>query len=105
MARARPALEMPMRLTSPRALLVIVPVLWFAVLGSAASVVYCKHRARALFIQLERLDARRDKLDIQWGQLQLEESTWSTQALVERIARNKLHMTTPPPAAIRLVSR
>lgn len=93
-----------MRFTSPRAMLVLIPVLWFAVLGSGAAVVYCKHRARALFIELERLDTRRDNLDIQWGQLQLEESTWSSQALVEGIAHKKLHMFTPAPGAIRLVS-
>jgi cell division protein FtsL len=93
-----------MRLTSPSAVLLGVPLLWFAVLGSAAAVVYCKHRARQLFVQLEALDTERDNLDIQWGQLQLEESTWSTQAFVESVARKKLHMTTPPAPDIRLVS-
>jgi len=93
-----------MRLTSPRALLFGVPLLWLAVLASSAGVVYSKHRARQLFIRLEALDTARDNLDIEWGQLQLEESTWSTQAFVESVARKKLHMTTPAPADIRLVS-
>lgn len=93
-----------MTVTSPRALLVAVPLLWFAVLGSAAAVVYSKHRARELFIELEALDGARDNLDIEWGQLELEESTWSSQAFVESVARGKLHMTIPAPGEIRLVS-
>ena len=93
-----------MRLGSSRVLAVLVPLLWFAVLGSAAAVVWSKYRARTLFAELEALDSARDNLDIEWGQLQLEESSFSTQAFVESVARKKLHMTTPVPAAIRLVS-
>ncbi|MBV8852717.1 MAG: cell division protein FtsL [Sinobacteraceae bacterium] len=87
-----------------RLLLVAVPLLWFAVLGSAAGAVYCKHRSRELFVQLERLNARRDNLDIQWGQLQLEQSAWSTHAFVERVASAKLHMAMPPPKEIEIVT-
>ncbi len=93
-----------MRLASPRALLLAVPLLWLAVLGSAAAAVYCKHRARVLFVELEALDAQRDDLDIEWGQLQLEQSAWSTHAFVENVARAKLHMATPAPQDVRLVS-
>ncbi|MGH8326241.1 MAG: cell division protein FtsL [Steroidobacteraceae bacterium] len=93
-----------MRLTGPRSLLLTVPLLWFAVLGSAAAVIHCKHRARALFIELDGLNASRDDLNIEWGQLELERSAWSSQALVERKARKQLHMTIPAPQDIRLVS-
>ncbi len=87
-----------------RLLFVAVPLLWFAVLGSAAGAIYCKHRSRELFVQLERLNARRDNLDIQWGQLQLEQSAWSTHAFVERVASAKLHMAMPPPKEIEIVT-
>ncbi len=93
-----------MRLASPRTLLFAVPLLWLAVLGSAAAAIYCKHRSRVLFVQLEALDAGRDNLDIEWGQLQLEQSAWSTHAFVENVARAKLHMATPAPQDVRLVS-
>jgi len=88
----------------PRQLAIIVPLLWIAVLASAAGAIECKHLARDLFVRLETLDAQRDNLDIEWGQLQLEQSAWSTHAFVENVARTKLHMTMPPPQAIRLVS-
>ncbi|MGB6602891.1 MAG: cell division protein FtsL [Steroidobacteraceae bacterium] len=84
--------------------LVAVPVLWIATLASAAGAVYCKHRARELFIQLEALNARRDNLEIEWGQLQLEQSAWSTHAFVERVAGTRLHMAMPPPKDIEIIA-
>ena len=92
------------RLVSPKLLAVLVPVLWFAALGSAAGAIYCKHRARQLFVELERLNAQRDNLQIEWGQLQLEQSAWSTHAFVERVASTKLHMAMPPPKEIEIIA-
>jgi cell division protein FtsL len=80
-----------------------IAVLWAAVLFSSAGAVYCTFRARQLFIQLEQLTAQRDNLDIQWGQLQLEQSAWSTHAFVESVAGKKLHMTMPSPKDIVIV--
>jgi cell division protein FtsL len=85
-------------------LLVAVPVLWIATLVSAAGAIYCKHRGRELFIQLETLNARRDNLEIEWGQLQLEQSAWSTHAFVERVASTRLHMAMPPPKDIEIIA-
>jgi cell division protein FtsL len=85
-------------------LLVALPVLWIATLASAAGAIYCKHRARELFIQLEALNARRDNLEIEWGQLQLEQSAWSTHAFVERVAGTRLHMAMPPPKDIEIIA-
>ena len=87
-----------------RLLWVALPVLWVATLGSAAAAVYLKHRSREMFVELERLDNRRDNLDIEWGQLQLEQSAWSTHAFVERVASAKLHMAMPPPKEIEIIS-
>ena len=81
-----------------------VAVLWLGVLGSAAGAVYLKHRSRELFVELERLHQRRDNLEIEWGQLQLEQSAWSTHAFVERVASQRLHMATPPPTQIQVVA-
>ncbi|HWZ61564.1 MAG TPA: cell division protein FtsL [Steroidobacteraceae bacterium] len=90
---------------SARAWLVIaVPLLWLAVLASAAGAIYCEHRARDLFIALETLNARRDNLQIEWGQLQLEQSAWSSHAFVERVASTRLHMATPPPKNIEIIA-
>jgi cell division protein FtsL len=93
-----------MATSSKKLLLLALPVLWAAALASAAGAIYSKHRARELFVELERLNARRDNLEIEWGQLQLEQSAWSTHAFVENVAGTKLKMATPKPADIELVS-
>lgn len=86
------------------ALVIALPLLWLAVLASAAGAVYCEHSARELFIELEALNARRDNLQIEWGQLQLEQSAWSSHAFVERVASTRLHMALPAPQSIVVVS-
>lgn len=93
-----------MNILSGKALVIVVSVLWVGALGSAAGAIYCKHRARQMFVELEQLNGRRDNLEIEWGQLQLEQSAWSTQAFVERVATTKLHMAMPPPKEIEIVA-
>ena len=93
-----------MALATPRTPAIAVPVLWFAALASAAGAIYSKHRARESFVELERLNSRRDNLEIEWGQLQLEQSAWSTHAFVERVASTRLKMAMPPPQEIEVIS-
>ena len=84
--------------------LLLVPLLWAAVLASAVGVVFVRHEARGLFVQLERLSAERDQLNIEWGQLQLEQSAWSNHGFVERVANDKLRMTLPQPSEVQIVA-
>jgi cell division protein FtsL len=93
-----------MNFLSGKWLVLAVAILWVGALGSAAAAIYCKHRTRELFVELERLNGRRDNLEIEWGQLQLEQSAWSTHAFVERVASTKLHMAMPPPKDIEIVT-
>ncbi|MFO1406469.1 MAG: cell division protein FtsL [Steroidobacteraceae bacterium] len=80
-----------------------VVLLGFALLASALGVVYGKHEARSRFSELQRLTKERDDLDIEWGQLQLEESTWATNGRVEAAARGDMHMTIPQATDLRIV--
>ena len=80
-----------------------LPVLWLAVLGSAVQVIYARHKARDMFVHLEKLDAQRDSLEIEWGRLQLEQSYWSSNAFVERVANAKLSMSLPQTRDVRIV--
>lgn len=77
--------------------------LWFVALASAASVIHARHQARELFVELEKLNTRRDNLEIEWGQLQLEQSAWSSPAFVEQVALTQRHMTMPAPRTIKVV--
>jgi cell division protein FtsL len=81
----------------------VVAVLWLAVLGSSLGVIYAKHEARSRFNELQQLTRQRDDLDIEWGQLQLEQSTWATHGRVERVARDDLHMVIPQAGDLRIV--
>lgn len=72
----------------PLGLLMLV----FAVIASSISVVYAKHQGRKLFIELQSLGNERDNMDIEWGRLQLEQSTLTTQGKVESAARERLGM-------------
>lgn len=64
----------------------------------ALSVVTSQHQARKLFQSLESEQARAKQLDVEFGQLQLELSTWATSPRVEKIARERLRMRTPEAA-------
>jgi cell division protein FtsL len=80
----------------PRAVVWVgLPLLWVSVLASATGAIYCKHRARELFVELEHLNSGRDELEAEWGRLQIEQSFWSTYAYVESVASTKLKMRIP----------
>lgn len=69
---------------------------------SALGVVASQHQARKLFSELEREQSRAQGLDVEWGQLQLEQSTWAAHARVEKIAGERLGMR--PPARGQMIS-
>ncbi len=66
----------------------------------ALATVSANHTARKLFTELEREQARSQALEVEWGQLQLEQSTWAAPGRVEKIARDKLRMKAPGPGQI-----
>lgn len=68
--------------------------------GCALSAVTSNHKARKLFIELEREQSHMRQLEVEWGQLQLEQSTWANNARIEKIAREKLQMKAPVPSQI-----
>lgn len=86
-----------------RLLLVALPLLWLGVLASAVQVIYARHEARDLFVRLEKLNAERDTLEMDYGRLQLEQSYWSSHAFVERVANSKLQMNLPQTRDVRIV--
>jgi len=63
---------------------------------SALGVVAAQHQSRKLHTALERETSRMQQLEVEWGQLQLEQSTWAAHVRIEKIARQRLQMRTPP---------
>jgi cell division protein FtsL len=74
------------------------------VIACALSVVTSQHKARKLFMELERKQERARQLAVEWGQLQLEQSTWAMRARVERIATKQLLMKVPDASKIKVIS-
>lgn len=73
------------------------------VFTSALGVIWAKHRARGEFIELQLLTNERDRVNIEWGQLKLEQSAWATHGRVEKMARADLKLVVPKPEEVRLV--
>ena len=71
--------------------------------ASALGVVWSTHETRTLFIELQGLHAERDRLDIEWSQLKIEQSAWATHGRVEQTARSGLNMVIPTPQEVQLV--
>ena len=71
----------------------------------ALGLVTSQHKARKLFTDLEREQARARELDIEYGRLQLEASTWGLHARVEKVATGTLGMRIPDPRRVRVVER
>lgn len=74
------------------------------VIACALSVVTSQHKARKLFMELERKQERTRQLAVEWGQLQLEQSTWAMRARVEKIATKQLLMKVPDASKIKVIS-
>lgn len=85
--------------------LLTLALLSLAVLSSALGVVIARHDSRKVFVELEELQSKRDKMNVEWGKLQLEEGTWGTNVRVEDLARSKLGMVMPAPDQIVVVRR
>ncbi len=76
--------------------------LGLAILVTAIAAVYAKHESRKLFGELQVELSERDELYVEWGQLQIEHSTWSAHARVERLAREQMGLIDPSPESTRL---
>jgi cell division protein FtsL len=84
--------------------MVRVNLLLLAVLvGCALSLVTSRHQARKLFVELEREQAATRAYETEYGQLQLEQSTWAMPVRVEKIARVELKMQMPGPRRVEVV--
>lgn len=80
-------------------------LLVMAVLASGLGIVYTKHRSRQLFIDLQELQRHRDSMEIEWEQLQLEESTHTTAEGLDHRARTRLDMFIPESDAVVYLKR
>ncbi len=74
------------------------------VIACALGVVTSQHKARKLFVELQKEKDRAQQMDVEWGQLQLEQGTLVMPARVEKLAASELQMQMPQPGQIRYVN-
>ncbi|STX50699.1 cell division transmembrane protein FtsL [Legionella busanensis] len=70
-------------------------ILMLLVLSSALAVIYMTNEYRTNFSELQKLEQQGHQLQLQWGQLLLEQASLATPARVELLAKQKLQMRLP----------
>jgi cell division protein FtsL len=78
-------------------------LLLMVAIACALGVVTSQHKARKLFVELQNEKDKAQQMEVEWGQLQLEQSTWAMPARVEKIASQKLHMRLPKNGQIHFI--
>jgi cell division protein FtsL len=65
------------------------------VVASGIWIVEVEHRSRQLFIENEALNRELDRLQTDWGRLQIEQGTYATHSRIDALARQRLQLTEP----------
>ena len=65
------------------------------VVASGIWIVDVEHRSRQLFIEAEALNRELDRLQTDWGRLQIEQGTYATHSRIEALVRQRLELTVP----------
>ena len=78
-------------------------ILFALLILCALGLVSSQHQARKLFASLEHENTRTRQLEVEYGQLQLEQGTWATPTRVGNIASQKLGMRVPDARRLQIV--
>lgn len=79
-------------------------ILFAVLMMTALGVVTSQHQARKLYFELQQEQDAAKQYEIEWGQLQLEQSTWAMHSRIESIASKHLNMEVPDSKRIQTVS-
>jgi len=84
--------------------MLVVVMLLIALLISSVSIIHQAYEYRQLFNTQQQLVSHWDELQVEWGQLLLEQSALGANSKVEKIAKTKLAMHIPKPENIEMIS-
>lgn len=84
---------------------VVVALLVVGVVGSAVAVAFSVHHARLRVQELQRLDEEKSSLDVEWGQLLLEQHAWGSYGRIGKLGAEQLQMVPPPPHGVVMVQQ
>lgn len=79
-------------------------ILFLLLIVIALGTVTAQHKARKLYFELQQQQDAAKQYAIEWGQLQLEQSTWAMHARIEQIAEKQLQMQVPDAKRIQVVA-
>ena len=79
-------------------------ILYFTLIAVGMGVITSQHKARKLYFELEQQEELPKKYETEYGQLQLEQSTWAMHSRVEELATKNLHMQVPDAKRIQVIS-
>ncbi|MES2546091.1 MAG: cell division protein FtsL [Pseudomonadota bacterium] len=80
-------------------------ILFFVLIAVSLGVITSQHKARKLYFELEQQQDLTRKYDTEYGQLQLEQSTWAMHSRVEELAAKKLQMQVPDAKRIQVIAK
>lgn len=78
-------------------------ILFAVLIVVALGVITAQHKARKLYIELEHQESLASGYQTEFGQLQLEQSTWAMHSRLEEYAQQKLHMQVPDMKRIQVI--
>jgi len=81
----------------------LVVIVVMTLVSSAIAVTYSVHKSRQYLYELQKLQAERNRLETEWGQLLLEQHAWGAYGRIGRLATEQLQMRNPSPAEIIMV--
>ncbi|MGD2168021.1 MAG: cell division protein FtsL [Gammaproteobacteria bacterium] len=84
--------------------IIAVLLLSAVIVATGIAIVLARHEARQLFAELEALNREQDRLEVDWGRLRLEQSTYATHPRIEQLARDDLSLAAPPQQRIVVVA-
>ena len=76
-----------------------------AIIGSAMTTIVVTNETRLLTITLNQLQDERDKFDIEWRHLLLEQNALAEHSRVSDIAKSKLQMARPSPLKEKIINQ
>ncbi|WP_206389682.1 cell division protein FtsL [Amnimonas aquatica] len=85
------------------------PVIWqtaaivLALVATSVAVAFSVHKSRLNLAQLQALQEERDRLEVEWGQLLLEQQAWGAYGRIGKMAVDELGMRSPAPHEVMMV--
>lgn len=91
--------------SSGRELIYFNAVVLLLIVASAFATIFSTHACRALYLQLQELEAANWYFQDDYGRLVLEQSVWASHHLVEKVARTELSMDAPNLADYKVITQ